>query len=86
MAATAPQPDRGPRVVTVATWDGPVTVQHLDRFDPNPSAEELAQLAVDWSSRAGGVRPTVRIIERAPSLRSTGAGGAGGPAGSLPRR
>jgi hypothetical protein len=75
-----------PRNVVVFTWDGPVTVQRLAAADPDPSPEELAQIAVDWSSRAGGVLPVVRVLETMPSLRSTGAGGAGGPAGSLPRR
>jgi hypothetical protein len=86
MAATAPQPDRGPRAVVVFTWDGPVTVQRLAGTDPNPSAEELAQLAADWSSRAGGVLPVVRIIEAMPSLRARGVGASGGPAGTVPRR
>ena len=75
-----------PRAVVVETWDGPVTVKVLAAADPDPSPEELAQLAADWSSRAGGVLPVVRVIERAPSLRSSGTGGAGGPAGSVPRR
>jgi hypothetical protein len=57
-------------------------VQRLDPFDPDPTAEELAQLAADWSSRAGGVLPVVRVIETVPSLRATGVGGAGGTAGS----
>lgn len=75
-----------PRNVVVFTWDGPVTVQRLAATDPDPSPEELAQLAVDWTPRAGGVRPVVRVLERGPSLRARGVGGAGGPAGSLPRR
>lgn len=74
-----------PRAVVVETWDGPVTVQRLAAADPNPSPEELAQLAADWSSRAGGVLPVVRVLETMPSLRARGAGGAGGPAGSIPR-
>jgi hypothetical protein len=75
-----------PRNVVVFTWDGPVVVQRLGRADPDPSPEELAQLAAAWSSRAGGVLPSVRIIETMPSLRSMGVGAAGGPAGSPPRR
>jgi hypothetical protein len=75
-----------PRAVVVETWDVPVVVQTLAPADPDPTAEELAQIAADWSSRAGGVLPVVRVIETMPSLRSTGAGGAAGPAGSIPRR
>lgn len=75
-----------PRNVVVFTWDGPVVVQRLGRADPDPSPEELAQLAAAWSSRAGGVLPVVRIIERAPVLTARGVGAAGGPAGSMPGR
>jgi hypothetical protein len=74
------------RNVVVFTWDGPVVVQRLGRADPDPSLEELAQLAADWSSRAGGVLPVVRIIETMPSMRARGVGAAGGPAGSMPGR
>lgn len=75
-----------PRNVVVFTWDGPVVVKSLGRADPDPTAEELAQLSAAWSSRAGGVLPVVRVIETVPSLRATGVGAAGGPAGSAPGR
>lgn len=76
-----------PRNVTVFTWDGPVVVQRLGRADPDPSAETLERISAEWSSRAGGVLPSVRVIERAPSLGgATGVGAAGGTAGSLPDR
>jgi hypothetical protein len=70
-----------PRNVVVFTWDGPVVVKRLGRADPDPTPEELAQLAAAWSSRAGGVLPDVRIIERAPSLRARGVGTAGSTPG-----
>jgi hypothetical protein len=75
-----------PRAIVVETWDGPVVVKSLGRADPDPTPEELAQLASAWVAFAGGLTPSVRVIERAPSLRSSGVGGAGGAAGSLPRR
>jgi hypothetical protein len=75
-----------PRAVVVETWDGPVTVQRLAAADPEPTPVELAQLATDWTPAAGGVRPTVRVLERGPALRARGVGGAIGPAGSIPRR
>ena len=75
-----------PRSVTVFTFSGSVVVQRLAPTDPDPTAEELAQIATAWTPASGGVKPSVRIIETMPSLRSTGVGAAGGPAGSPPRR
>ena len=88
MAATAP-PTPGPpthRAVVVSLWSGSQVVQRLAPGDPEPSAGELEQIASAWGGASSeGIRPSVRIIETMPSLRSTGVGSAAGPAGSVPR-
>jgi hypothetical protein len=74
------------RNVTVFLWSGPVVVQRLGRADPDPTALELEAIASAWGGASSeGIRPTVRIIETMPSLRSTGVGAAGRPAGSPAR-
>jgi hypothetical protein len=75
-----------PRHVVVSTFDGQRVVQRLGPDDVAPSAEELEAIASAWVASSGGVKPSVRVLETMPSLRARGVGGAGGAAGSLPRR
>jgi hypothetical protein len=74
-----------PRAVVVFTFGGSVVVQRLAAADPDPTALELEAIAAAWTPSAGGVAPVVRVLETAPSLRSSGVGGAAGPAGSICR-
>lgn len=70
------------RVVVAMLWSGARVLDRLEPGDPEPTPEELDALATaltPWNDDC--VRPTVRVLERAPSR----SGRLAGPAGSLPR-
>jgi hypothetical protein len=74
-----------PRAVVVQLWSGAQVVKRLGPDDVDPTALELEAIASAWGGASSdGIRPTVRVIETMPSLRSSGVGGAAGPAGSTP--
>lgn len=72
------------RSVVVTLWSGARIVQRLGPGDPDPTQAELDAIATEWLAANDGVRPVVRVLEKAPTRRPFGIGPDLGPAGSPP--
>jgi hypothetical protein len=79
LAPQATQPV-GPvdRLIVATTWSGPLILARLHEGEPDPTQAELDAMA-DELSPYGGVKPTVRVLERPPVAAP------GGRPGSTPR-
>jgi len=74
------------RQIVAQLWSGPMIVRRLGPDDPEPTQEELDEIATALIAANDCVRPVVRAIDVfALTTTVRGAGGASGPPGSVPR-
>lgn len=59
--------------------------QRAARLREFPTQADLDHIATRATPENDGVRPTARVLEVMPSMRSSGVRGSAGAAGSLPR-